>query len=153
MLTGGHRHTANGKILVQLVKGSGKPSSSGRYHAGSHLHGLVKGSAEEQTVQEGNQRSVGGSVVNGASYYQSVACLELGRDFIDTVVKYALAFLGAGTTCDAAPHRLVSHLHNLTFHTFLEENLLMMLLKPNLEDKEKKTAKRSAAEDNKASIK
>jgi len=31
--------------------------------------------------------------------------------------------------------------------------LLLMLLKPNLEDKEKKTAKRSAAEDNKASIK
>src|SRR5699024_9637561 len=103
VLAGGHRHTADGKILVQLIKGGRQPASSGGHHTGSHFHGLIKGGAEKQPVQERNQSAVGRCVINGTSDHQPITGFKFRSNLIDAVVKHAFPFGGTCPASDTSP--------------------------------------------------
>ena len=122
VLTGGHRHPGDGEELVQLVKRSGQPAPPGNSDGGAHLHRLIKGRAEKEPGQEGHQRGVGGGEIDRAAYYQTVASLELRRDFVDCVVKDAPALFRAFAASDAASDGFVSYLDNLGLDALGFEN-------------------------------
>ena len=56
VLTAGDGHTADGEILVQLVKGRGKTASARGGDRRTHLHGHIKGRGIEKTVEQGYER-------------------------------------------------------------------------------------------------
>lgn len=116
VLAGGYGHSRDREKFVQFVKRGREAAPPGNSGGGAYLHRLVKGRAEKEPGQEGRQRGVGGSEVDGAAYCQTVTSLELRGNFIDGVVKDALALFCALAAGDAATNGLVPDLNDLGFN-------------------------------------
>ena len=121
---GRNGHPGDGEEFVQLIKGGRAAAPAGADHTGSHLHGLIETSAVKQSVKQGYQRGVGGSVVHRRSHHQAVGLLEFEGNLIYNVVKHAFAGFGALVAGDAAAHVLLPHLNGFAFDAFLGEHLL-----------------------------
>ena len=78
--------------------------------------------AVKQPVQEGNQVSVGGSIVYGAGQNHAVHLGKKGGSVVYLVIKDAFAKGCAFSTGNAASDRLVSHLHGDDIHTCFPKN-------------------------------
>ena len=113
---GDNRHTGNGEILVQHIKGSRIPAAAAAYHRSADFHLLGKVSAVEKPVQKREKRSVGGSVINRAADDQPVRAFKLRSNFVDKIIKNAFAGFSAAVACNTAPDILFSDLDQLGFN-------------------------------------
>ena len=114
-MAGRDGHSADGEILVQLVKCSGAAAPAGDHHGRADLHPLVKAGAVEQPIQKRHQRSICGSIIDRAGGHQTISFPKRFRRLIDRVVKDALAGFPAASAGDAAPDGLVAHVENFGF--------------------------------------
>jgi len=122
ILAGRHRHTVDGEILVQLVKGGRAAAAAGAHHACADLHGLIKACAVKKAVQHGDEGGVGRGKIHRTCDNKAIRLLQLAGQLIDHIVKHALTRHLAPAAGAAAPNRLIAHLYQLRLHAFLSKD-------------------------------
>ena len=115
VMAGRDGHSADGEILVQLVKGGRAAAPAGNHHGRADLHPLVKAGAVEQPIQKRHQRGVGRGIIDRAGGNQTVSFPKRFRRLVDRVVKDAFAGLPAASAGDAATDGLIAHVENFGF--------------------------------------
>ena len=78
----------------------------------------------EQAVQEGKERSVGGSIVNRAAHDHTVSAVQLCGNFIDQIIKYTAVRLIAAAAAYTAPDQVRADFDDFGFDAALVENIL-----------------------------
>ena len=125
---GGNRHLGNGEVLVQHIHGSGGAAAAGADNGSADLHALVDlAGGVEQTVQEGQQRAVGGGIVHRAAHHHAVSCIQLFGGFVDDIIDDTVADLVAGAAALAAADQQVADVDHFGFDALLGEDLSHLL--------------------------
>ena len=112
VLAGRDGHTADGEVLIELVKRCRATAAARDRYRRADLHALVKAGAVKQTVKQGNQRAVGRGVIHGAGDDHAVARLEFLRELAYDIVRDAVPDLAAGGTARAALNRHLSDVND-----------------------------------------
>ena len=117
ILAGYHRHTVDGKIFVQLVKGCGSPTASAADDAGTGL-ALEQGAlAVKCPVQEGSDHTGSRCIMHRRSEDKSVCSLRFFHKFIHAILPETLSVLQTGIAADTSGDGLCTHLDDLRLNT------------------------------------
>ena len=119
VLCAGNRHAGHGEILVQHVEGRGIAAATTGNYCRAHLHGFVHAQrAEKQPVHKGNRAARRRGKVYRRTDDEGVRLRQLGRNFIDNIIKHAFARFVTFAAGDAAANILVANVNQLNFYAF-----------------------------------
>ena len=116
ILAGCHWHSGHGEILVQHIEGGSIAAPAAGNHRCAHLHGLVDAEgAEKQSVHKGDGSACGRGKVHRAADDKGIRLRQLWRNFIDSIVKHALAGFVTLAAGNAAANILVAYMEQFHF--------------------------------------
>ena len=124
VLACGNRHIGYRKELIEFIESCCTAGPSCADHARTDLHALIKMRAVKDSLQSGNQSSVGTAVVNGRADNKAVSLFELFGDLINDVIENALAGIAASTAGNASSDIFLAQIYALIFNIKLVEYLL-----------------------------
>ena len=109
------RHVHHREIFVQTVEGSGGTTASADDHTRSGLVSQLWTEGIEYPVEQGAQRTVGASIIDGGAYHQTVYPIFHGPPYtvVQIVVERAFAYPPAHAAGDAALYGTFANAYNL----------------------------------------